>query len=589
LKGQNMETQTAATLPDSGNASIPLAYLLDSGFNYRREYDKQKMEELISSVKAHGIIENLILRPVWDVPDPDPNLGRGRVIAYQVICGNRRWRAAKAAGLTEVPATIRDITDEQAAEIILIENLQREDVHPLEECEAFAELAKRYDDLKVLAGRVGKTPSYVKRILQLNRLIDAGKKAFRAGEITLEHAFEIARLADAEQQKITLKECVGTWHGLMTLRELREFIQRQFHLTLAKAPFSTEDEGLIAEAGPCTTCQKRTGANVLLFPDIKQQDTCTDPKCFRAKIDAHILNTKQIWLCDHPDQPLVELSTSYGKPRKGVLARDEFEVVEGLAAKAPGVKAGIIVDGEGIGKVVTYVNSGRGTAAAAAMPITERRLALQQKERELETKQRNEEDIVAILHLMSAVRALQCDPKVLKGNPLTEAQPLTVEELVLVAQECVARCHHDMLKRYCDGIFGLGHVVVNQYGGRDYSSAVEKRAKELVKDPASLAVFLLELMLFSHIGRIREKSQYGEGNLIYRIAKTRGVQFKEVFAPIEEVYSIRKQRAAARLGLGESPDKGKTRAKKETAPLKAGPKKGKAATGSKKAAKKTKR
>ena len=146
------------------------------------------------------------------------------------------------------------------------------------------------------------------------------------------------------------------------------------------------------------------------------------------------------------------------------------------------------------------------------------------------------------------------------------AGQLTLDELVLVAHECIARTYHDMLKRYCDAIFGAG-TIGSVKEGRDYAGAVEKRAEEVVKDPVSLSLFLLELQLFNHIGRSREikeaKDRYSKPNPIYLIAKNRGVEFDKIWAPIAERYGVRKQRAASRLGLGDAPVKGGSEKGKE--------------------------
>lgn len=109
----------------------------------RRYFDPQKMERLVDSVKEHGILENLLVRP----------LSAGQ---YELVAGERRYRAAKEAGLNEVPVTIRDLTDDQALEIALIENLQREDLNPVEETEGV---------LQLLANRLGGTTNEATAIL----------------------------------------------------------------------------------------------------------------------------------------------------------------------------------------------------------------------------------------------------------------------------------------------------------------------------------------------------------------------------------------------------------------------------------------
>jgi ParB/RepB/Spo0J family partition protein len=575
-----METPQAEFVNTKRHEYVPLSMLRESGLNTRKDYNKQKMDELVASIKSQGIIENLVLRPIWSsVTLKTDGTHEGEPGAYEVICGNRRWKAAVIAGnLTEVPASIIDnMSDDQAREIILIENIQREDQHPLDTCEGYVALSRNYTDLKVLAGRVGKEPKEVRLYMALNNLLPEVKKKFRADEFPIHHAIELARLTP-EQQKTTMKEMLGIWRGLMTIRELREFIQRMFHLSLSKAPFDTTLTALVPKVLACVECPKRTGFDGLLFPDIKEQDTCTDPVCYKAKVEAHIEKTKKEWIAAHPaTEPnaplsqLAELSTAYGgEVRKGVLQRDEFQVVKGKDAKVAGVQNGIIVSGDGLGKIVSYMIPKSGTAAAAAKPMTERKASLQSKERELEGQRRNAEDMAAIPYLMT----------VLRGKGIV----LLMDECQLIASEVIRRCYHDMLKRYCDQIFGPKGVEKGDYN-RDYSGVVEKRAREMVVDVTTLAKFILELMLFNHIGSRREKDAHSEGNPIYTIANARKIKFDEVWKPIAEAFDVKKQRAAARLGLGPSPTKivgkGGSPTGNESVPEAEKPKKTKAKAGNK--------
>jgi ParB/RepB/Spo0J family partition protein len=572
----NMDTQMeekARVLPASGYASVSVALLHGSDLNHRKAINKEKLDELTASIKAQGILENLVVRPIFEEInrpaarsaealesfEPGAAAERGPVIGYEVIAGNRRWQAALEAGTEEAPVVIKDLTDDQAREVMLVENLQREDVHPLEECRAYAELAKTYTDLEVLAGRVGKKPTYVRLRLQLNNLIKPVEDAFWRGKIHLEHALEISRLAREEQQLQTLKACMESWRGLFTVRELKDYIQSNFYLNLAEAPFDTADATLVPAAGACITCPKRTGANTLLFPDIKVKDTCTDPPCFQNKVSAHIKWQKAKWAIEHAQEPMVELSTAYGKPPAGVLGRDKFRIVKGRDSKGPDVKHGIVVSGEDLGQVVAYIEVHGGSAAAASRPLSERKSLFESRAKELDTKRMNEEDAIAITVLMNSI-----DPA-----------SLTVEELQHVAHECVARCYHDMLKRYSDRLFG---EIKDSNGIRDYVGATERRAKEVVKDPKTLAWFLMELMLFNHIGHLRESNEFSKGNSIYLLAKKRKVSFDKVFAPLQEKYDERKARSAARAGVELLP---KQSPEKKTTPKKSGKSTKKAAKGKK--------
>src|SRR4028118_1330873 len=109
--------------------TVPIDSITFPASQPRRYFDPAKMEQLIESVKAHGVLENLLIRPL-----PDKNS------SYELIAGERRYRAALAAGLKEVPVTIRSLSDEQALQISLVENLLREDLNPVEETEGILQL-----------------------------------------------------------------------------------------------------------------------------------------------------------------------------------------------------------------------------------------------------------------------------------------------------------------------------------------------------------------------------------------------------------------------------------------------------------------
>ena len=120
----------------------------------RRYFDTQKLEQLTQSVKAHGILENLLVRPIKEKED-----------SYELVAGERRYHAAKAAGLKEVPVTIRELSDEEALSIALVENLQREDLNPVEETEGIVTL---------LGIQLNKSPEVV--ISLLHRMDNEQKK-----------------------------------------------------------------------------------------------------------------------------------------------------------------------------------------------------------------------------------------------------------------------------------------------------------------------------------------------------------------------------------------------------------------------------
>ena len=153
--------------------------------NPRQFFDPAAMKDLTESIASRGIEDPLKLRPKGD--------------RYELVDGERRLLAAKAAGAKEVPAIVRPYTDEEAVEVQLISFTQRVDIHPLDEAEANAQLQAKHFVIEEIAKKVGKERSYIAKRLQLVTLIEPAKKAFRENRIFLGHAILIARLQSKDQ------------------------------------------------------------------------------------------------------------------------------------------------------------------------------------------------------------------------------------------------------------------------------------------------------------------------------------------------------------------------------------------------------
>ncbi len=176
---------------------------------------------------------------------------------------------------------MRELTDAQALELQVIENVQRVDVHPLDEAQGYAALIELQPEtytVESIASRVGRSPACVNGRLRLIQLIPEAKQAFYEDKLTVAHAFEIARLQLNDQRR-ALQECFPQYRNAAailkdkeaeatTVRELRGWIEREIHLDLANAPFDPQDETLLPKAGACARCPKRTGSNPLLFPEV---------------------------------------------------------------------------------------------------------------------------------------------------------------------------------------------------------------------------------------------------------------------------------------------------------------------------------
>ena len=149
----------------------------------RKEFDEVRLEELALSIKEHGIVQPILVRKVGD--------------GYEIVAGERRWRAAQLAGLTKVPALVREFSDAERMEIALIENLQREDLNPMEEAEAYRTLMESFGlTQEALAQRLGRSRSQVANTLRLLQLPAQVQDEVRAGRLSMGHAKVLCGVED---------------------------------------------------------------------------------------------------------------------------------------------------------------------------------------------------------------------------------------------------------------------------------------------------------------------------------------------------------------------------------------------------------
>lgn len=299
-----------ATLPTPGAGPqmrmLPLGSIAASRTNPRKVFNSGTLQELANSISASGVHQPILVRPLpaarledtsratmlkpgtqqW----PLPRVAKPLPIEYELVAGERRWRACQIAGLVDVPAMIRELTDEQALEIQVIENLQREDVTELEEAEGYEALMMQGKiNADQVGAKIGKSRSYVYARLKLLDLCPTAREALREGKIDASKGLLIARIPDEGLQVKALHFCTDTnWENdPPSYRECARHIQNEYMLRLDKARFPITDASLAPPAPSCTDCPKRTGANPDLFKDVDSADVCTDPKCYRNKEDAY--------------------------------------------------------------------------------------------------------------------------------------------------------------------------------------------------------------------------------------------------------------------------------------------------------------
>ena len=311
------EAQTAVVLHDF--RELPVYVLQESPTNPRRSFDETKLQELAQSIRSQGVLVPLIARKL--------DLDR-----FEIVAGARRFRAARLAEISTVPVRIVQLSDTQVLEYQLIENAIREDVHPYEEAMAYRALLEtsepRYD-VASIAAKTGRSITHIYQRLRLAELIPDAAETFQANQITAGHAVLIARLPQ-DQQKDALAAAFREDYRTkekhaISVRELTHWIRENLMLTLAEAVFDVADAELVAAAGACTACPKRTGANTALFDDFAEDDRCMDAACFKAKVDAHIARQKE------KSAGLIQITRAYYTNNKGeekILTRNEYTIIE---------------------------------------------------------------------------------------------------------------------------------------------------------------------------------------------------------------------------------------------------------------------
>jgi ParB family chromosome partitioning protein len=161
----------------SGQKRLPLDFIIANRANPRRDFDANQLDELTNSIREKGVMQPLLVRP-----SEDPNI-------FEIIAGERRWRAAQRAGLHDVPVIIREVDDKEALELAIIENVQRVDLNPLEEAQGYEQLIEQFSYTQQdLAQVIGKSRSHVANTLRLLKLPKDVREMVTSGQLTAGHA-----------------------------------------------------------------------------------------------------------------------------------------------------------------------------------------------------------------------------------------------------------------------------------------------------------------------------------------------------------------------------------------------------------------
>ena len=191
-------------------AEVDIDSIVPGPMQPRTHFDEASLENLADSIRAHGIVQPLLVRR--------------RDGGYELIAGERRWRAAKLAGIARVPVVVKEVPDESLLEIALIENIQRENLNPIEEAQAYKKLIETVGlTQESLASRVGRDRTYITNYLRLLRLPDDVQQLVREGRLSTGHARALLALEQVDQQRRIARQIID---GGLSVRATEQLVQK---------------------------------------------------------------------------------------------------------------------------------------------------------------------------------------------------------------------------------------------------------------------------------------------------------------------------------------------------------------------------
>lgn len=288
---------------------IYLSKVKPSNFNPRKTFRDADLTELAESIRTQGVLQPIMVRP------------RGN--EYEIIYGERRYRAALLAGLEIIPALVRDLTDETAMEYALTENIQRQDVSPIEEATAYKSLIEnnRYD-IPTLMNKFGKSESYIRSRMRLNSLIQPFADLLLTDDISLSVALELCKYSNEVQDEIFADHfqnphSYNNWSN-KSAKEVISFIGRNYSTDLNKYYFDKSE---------CYDCQYNTEKHNL-FAEGNGCGNCLNTACLKAKNTAYIVERAKEFVEKNPELALSVTNMNACKDAVDILTEQEYMITK---------------------------------------------------------------------------------------------------------------------------------------------------------------------------------------------------------------------------------------------------------------------
>jgi len=244
---------------------VPLAHITSNPKNPRKNFEGKKFDELVASIRKKGVIEPIIARPI-----------NGKEARYEVVAGERRLRAARIVGLETIPAIVRDLSDDEAYDFMLIENLQREDLTEREEAESFKAYISRHGEEAIpdLAEKTGISQGYIRSRVRILELPARVLKAWGEGNLCFGHLHQLLRVQDEPGLEEAIKWIFDRmqWGDGATVKELRGYIDDRAP-AFSGAFFKAKDV--------CAACHSSSAVQKDLFDVETKGIRCLNPACFK--------------------------------------------------------------------------------------------------------------------------------------------------------------------------------------------------------------------------------------------------------------------------------------------------------------------